>query len=597
MCEKLITFETFQNMNLAQNPGTPSGFILLPDGLYKAVTPKKKSDQVSSDGKQQVWLIQISNYIRVTAKTHDKNSHGWGIMVEFKDMSGTMCKSHLARTSLISKSFGAPDCLMDLYENGFHIIQGHETDLIRYLSDYLPPETMMETSSTGWNNACFVLPNQIIGKSQTEVFFNSWEDDCYKLRGSLEEWKEQIGCYCVGNARLIFAVSCAFAAPLLTPCELEGGGFHFYGQTSKGKTTLLKIASSVCGNKNYLHSWRTTDNALESTAEMHNDTLLVLDELGQLDGAKAGDIAYMLANGQGKIRANKKGNARPVKKWTTLFLSSGEIDFQTHIAESRKLIKEGQEVRFLSIPATVENSTNGIFDTLHEFKTSRDMAEHFAKYTDRVYGYPLNRFLESIAPVKDNLYREFNEYMSKLRSQLPVDMNSVEHRAFKRFALVGFAGEKATDFGITGWTKDDATKSVMALFDEWKNNPTRMSELDRLKQQVKLFFQLYGKSRFQDCSAGGAKDKVLNRAGYYFDELNYRHTYWVFPEVLRTEILKGFDFRWAKKALVQLGWIIPDKDKIHFSQKKNLPDCKNMRLFVFDSDMFVAKPASYADVD
>ncbi len=595
--DKIIDFDEFQQMSLAQSPGAPNGFILLPNGLYKATTPKKKSDQVSPDGKQLVWLIQISNYIRVTAKTHDKNSHGWGIMVEFKDMSDNMCRAHLARTSLISKSFGAPDCLMDLYENGFRILQGHESDLIRYLSDYMPTETLMETASTGWSNNCFVLPNQIIGASKEEIFFNSWEDDCYKLRGSLEEWKEQIGRYCVGNARLIFAVSCAFAAPLLTPCELEGGGFHFYGQTSKGKTTLLKIASSVCGSRNYLHSWRTTDNALESTAEMHNDTLLALDELGQLDGAKAGDIAYMLANGQGKIRANKKGNARPVKKWTTLFLSSGEIDFQTHIAESRKLIKEGQEVRFLSIPAMIENSTNGIFDNLHEFKTSRDMAEHFAEFTTRVYGYPLTRFLESVLSVKDNLRTEFNEYLSKLRSQLPDDINSVEHRAFKRFALVGFAGEKATDFGITGWQQGEATKSIMALFDEWKNNPTRMSELDRLKQTVKLFFQRYGKSRFQDCSANRTDNRIFDRAGYYFDELDNRHTYWVFPEVLKTEILKGFDFMWAKKSLVKLGWIIPDRDKKHFSQKKNLPDCKNMRFFVFDSDMFVAKPASYADGD
>ncbi|CEK09175.1 DUF927 domain-containing protein [Legionella hackeliae] len=39
---------------------------------------------------------------------------------------------------------------------------------------------------------------------------------------------------------------------------------------------------------------------LEGLASLHNDGLLILDELSQMDPREAGEAAYLLANGQGK---------------------------------------------------------------------------------------------------------------------------------------------------------------------------------------------------------------------------------------------------------------------------------------------------------
>ncbi|WP_457589305.1 DUF927 domain-containing protein, partial [Legionella pneumophila] len=46
--------------------------------------------------------------------------------------------------------------------------------------------------------------------------------------------------------------------------------------------------------------WRSTTNGLEGLAALHNDGLLILDELSQMDPREAGEAAYLLANGQGK---------------------------------------------------------------------------------------------------------------------------------------------------------------------------------------------------------------------------------------------------------------------------------------------------------
>lgn len=63
--------------------------------------------------------------------------------------------------------------------------------------------------------------------------------------------------------RVAFAVSLAFAAPLLRLVGMDGGGYHLKGESTDGKTTTMKAATSVCGGPDYWQTWRATGNALE----------------------------------------------------------------------------------------------------------------------------------------------------------------------------------------------------------------------------------------------------------------------------------------------------------------------------------------------
>ena len=101
-----------------------------------------------------------------------------------------------------------------------------------------------------------------------------------------------------GNSRLVFALSVAFAGPLANVAGEDSGGFHIRGGTSIGKSTALKVAASVWGDPvAYPRLWRATANGLEGLAALHNDGLLILDELSQIDPKEAGEAAYLLANG------------------------------------------------------------------------------------------------------------------------------------------------------------------------------------------------------------------------------------------------------------------------------------------------------------
>lgn len=120
------------------------------------------------------------------------------------------------------------------------------------------------------------------------------------IAGTVDDWRDSVSRLASGNSRLIFALSAAFASSLVKMMGEDFGGFHFRGTSSSGKTTALKMAASVWGDPaTYPRLWRTTANGLEGLAALHNDGLLILDKLSQIDPKEAGEAAYLLANGQG----------------------------------------------------------------------------------------------------------------------------------------------------------------------------------------------------------------------------------------------------------------------------------------------------------
>ena len=181
--------------------------------------------------------------------------------------------------------------------------------LIEYLQTATPKDRARVTNRTGWHDAgpegaAFVLPDGAIGPNAGAWLFEAEGGaTTFGMRDSLKYWREEVSSLCSGNTRLLFAVSVAFAAPLLYLTGNESGGFHFRSNSSDGKTTALRVAASVCGGQEFMQRWRATDNGLEALAMQHCDAPLLLDELAQMDPKAAGEVAYMLANGSGKARA------------------------------------------------------------------------------------------------------------------------------------------------------------------------------------------------------------------------------------------------------------------------------------------------------
>jgi putative DNA primase/helicase len=270
--------------------------------------------------------------------------------------------------------------------------------------------------------------------------------------GLVEEWRASIGRLASGNSRLIFAIATAFAPSLAKFAGEDSGGFHFRGASSSGKSTALKVAASVWGNpKSYCRLWRSTSNGLEGLAALHNDGLLLLDELSQVDPREAGEAAYLLANGQGKARASRAGTAKQSASWSLFFLSAGEESLTALMAKAGQRTNAGQEIRLADIEADA-GAGMGLFETIHNQISPAALAIALKELTSQYYGTVGMAWLErivanrqTIIPAISNMTKQF---VDKVISQ---EATGQIIRVARRFALVATAGELAAQFGLTGW--------------------------------------------------------------------------------------------------------------------------------------------------
>jgi putative DNA primase/helicase len=121
-------------------------------------------------------------------------------------------------------------------------------------------------------------------------------------------------------------------------------------------------------------------------------------------------------------------------------------------------------------------------------------------------------------------------------------------RVANRFALAAFGGELATRRGITGWEEGEATKAAGTLFREWLTGRGTIGNSDEEAaiRQVRAFIEAHGASRFQSMS--GDNERINNRAGYKASQ-GGEVTYYIFPEVFRSEVCRGFDAQLVIKAM------------------------------------------------
>ena len=207
------------------------------------------------------------------------------------------------------------------------------------------------------------MPDRVIGP-RDDVFFQTDHAVTaeYSSKGTLQDWQNNISHHCVGNPLLLFQVSIGFSGALLKKCHIDYAGFHFFGGSSKGKSTGHKASASIWGDENFRRSWKATGNGVEAAAVLYNDCMLALDEIGESDPREVNQIIYALGNGTGKQRANVKGTAKPVNKWRIVLLSNGEKTLESHFQEKGLAVKAGQLVRLLQVPVF---GKHGAFDELH----------------------------------------------------------------------------------------------------------------------------------------------------------------------------------------------------------------------------------------
>lgn len=593
-----------------QEPGKDP-FTVTPEGVFYQGFDREGNPA------RPLW---ICSRLEVTALTRNTDRNGWGYLLSFADPEGRPREWAMPARMLAGDGGEYRAMLQDM---GLRIAPGAavRNRLGEYLQTRNPEARATCVDRNGWHPAgegaaVYVLPGRAIGDAVERVVFQS---DAPIENGTLAAWQERIGALCVGNSRLLFAVACAFAGPLMRPAGVDSGGFHFRGDSSSGKTTALRAAASVNGAPGYMQRWRTTDNALESIAAQHCDALLILDELAQVDGKVAGECAYMLANESSKARASRGGAPRQRLTWRLLFLSAGELGLSDHMAEAMKRARTGQEVRMVDMGADA-GAGMGLFEALHDRESPAALAMEITRSAAAVYGAPGQAWLEWLAPQWHALPKRLRERTDALRAAwVPEGASGQVERVAARFALVAVAGELATEAGLTGWPQGESTRAVRTCFDAWlaQRGGAGNAETAQMLRQVRAFVAAHGEGRFTwwHRAADDHNAKTLHRAGFrrmlmpdgtpihrnsqHGAEIGdrmpadlgeeMRTDYLILPDVFRDEVCRGFDYKSVCRVLMEHGCLHTDKGR-SFDRKMRLPGMGLSRCYHVNGEALMGLP-------
>ena len=531
-------------------------FELYNDGLYFV---RYEFDNTSNEHKQKyaMWLCTALFY---KASIRGKDSNAWGILLQWHDRDN---KTHEWAMPSELLQGDSKEYRQILAYQGLDIAPSIKARnyLTAYLQTYTTNCRALSVNKTGWHDGSYVLPHKVIAPPTGEPIVlqtaNLLEHG-YGEAGTLTEWQDNISKPVGNQSRIAFALSCAFAGQLLRPLNQDsGGGFHYWGVSSIGKSITLAVAGSVWGNK-IVKTWRNTDNSLESTALLYNDNMLCLDELNEADPRTIGKTVYMLANGQGKGRmSGKTMQNRAVAKWQVLVLSNGEKTLETYLKEAGETIKAGQEVRLISIEADTGKGL-GILDSVNA-DTPAKQVQTLRENASRYYGVAGIAWLEYL--IKNDITATAHQLTEQFTANYP-NLDGQAGRVAKRFALVAVAGELATQAGITGWQAGQATEAVRACLDNWLGNYGDIGnhETRQILKQVQGFLQVHKHNRFTDWFAQYT-DRLPNRAGFYRPDTD---SFYIFPVIFENEVCKGY----SKKQVAVILDILGLLEKNHGYMKK-----------------------------
>jgi putative DNA primase/helicase len=535
-----------------------------------------------------------------------------GVLVKFLDRRWRL-REYAFPASRFNESGGVLG--QELQIQDCPVCPGKEKWISRYLNAQSANITnyLRSVHRMGWVDSLgapvFVLPQQVMGQPDIPIVYQPVDlsslMDCISIRGSVQGWQENVAAKAKGNPFLMFGIMMGLASALLKPARVEMGGFHFYGLTTGGKTTMLQVAASVwgCGadpqqgpEETSVRKWASTPAAFESMAEAHNDTLLCLDELEQAPAEDLGKNVFLLAGGLSKNRSNVAGGLRAVKTWRVMICSSGEKSIRHQMAMAGHEYKGGKAVRLADIPVDGDDGQRSIFRETHGdapkmfgWKLKASCAEHFGLAGPMFVAALIAEAMRiGWLPFCALLREELSECEKSLgppkrENPLPPEGD----RVLTRFALIAQAGMRARMVGLLDWSIEDIIFAVRYVRDRWLSNlGEERSEQDRalahLRDQIIANeSRLVWLNKTDGVIVYLERDKSAAKLGQVRNVMGFRtKDEFGFTSAGFRELCGEYDMRMVLNSLKAAGFLVTDKDRMTRKWPK-IPGYEKSRPYLY----------------
>ncbi|MEO5344453.1 MAG: hypothetical protein H7842_14190, partial [Gammaproteobacteria bacterium SHHR-1] len=175
------------------------------------------------------------------------------------------------------------------------------------------------------------------------------------------------------------------------------------------------------------------------------------------------------------------------------------------------------------------------------------------------------------------------------------DAAGMVYRVASRFALCAYAGELASEWGITGWQPGEATRGVTTCFFAWlsaRGGYGASEDMDSLRC-VRDFLERHADARLVPANVSLERQlRTVHRAGSVEKSTDGTTCFHIFTGVFKQEVCHGLDHRAVLRVLKQRGHLQHDKGRMDTKPTHALPDGTRPRSYcvratIFDDDMLV----------
>lgn len=319
--------------------------------------------------------------------------------------------------NIFSDGYNDSDDIKYLINNGLiisHKCKHHLVDFLKCQTREVPE--IKGTDRTGWHaESGEYIAN---GFSTTKnILFTGYSSFQFKQSGNKELYYETVRDIFVENP-LVFAICsyCASAYFLGILNNEVNQALSLNGTSSKGKSTVGKLALSFATNPQNFHGLDSTKGNIQSILKNSNHNFVFFDEVAEsnLKIEDRKNLVYALANGSQKGRLQKSAdlgeyvtNAKNEEKLKYTVLLAGENSFLQGI----KIDGTGIDARYLEIVLP-----NGVvlWDSI---RTAED-AEGLNQFIHKNYGFLAQDLILKIKERKEELSLEYEKKLFQIREEL-----------------------------------------------------------------------------------------------------------------------------------------------------------------------------------
>lgn len=339
---------------------------------------------------------------------------------------------------------------------------------------------------TGWSREVFATHYRVHSPGDTDFLAAKPLDPSCPVEG-VKHFRSAAKRYGRKNPLITFGICVGLSGPLLEYANLtELPLFVLVGQSSCGKSTLLKVARSIWGGPgNGLLGSLASLSATVNAAELHGlgeqDMLVAYDDLKTLPAhhlRRATDFhEFLFRSVSGRERGRLGCDPR---EWRTVFFAASNHPLSEILASGGLTHDDAVGSRAIEIRC---DRKCGVFDYVPDAENASEYSKAMLSSFEACRGSAGEAFAAAIvkdrAKSAERLRKRIQRYVTEfVRRAAPTEAVGVNARILEKFGLAYAAGRLARRYKMVSWDKKWLTEALLVAAGQYRNGDARESTPD-----------------------------------------------------------------------------------------------------------------------